>query len=425
MTTTAEIISIGDELLYGQTLDTNAHWISHKLDEYNIKVFQRTTIGDDADQILNAFATAAERVDIVLITGGLGPTKDDLTKPLLAKYFGVGMVHHEEVLRDITLLFAKASREVTALNAQQADLPTNCEKITNPVGTAPGMWFYENNTVFVAMPGVPYEMKSIMTQGILPKLHEMFSKGVLHHHIIKTIGITESSLSDLIEDWEVNLPKHIKLAYLPTKGQVKLRMTGSGDDLNTLKQEIDTLQMAIMPKIAKYVYGFGADSLEGVIGKLLNKNNLTLATAESCTGGYLAHMITSVPGSSRYFKGSVIAYSNEVKIAQLGVSTEDLKQQGAVSEEVAKAMAKGVRKELNADIAIAITGIAGPDGGTVEKPVGTVWIAYSDKHKTLAKKFNFSRDRTFIVHWSALAALNMIRLNVGVKKQNTISLSSL
>jgi|TARA_B110000902_G_scaffold38330_1_gene40724 nicotinamide-nucleotide amidase len=415
MTTTAEIISIGDELLYGQTLDTNAHWISHKLDEYNIKVFQRTTIGDDADQILNAFATAAERVDIVLITGGLGPTKDDLTKPLLAKYFGVGMVHHEEVLRDITLLFAKASREVTALNAQQADLPANCEKITNPVGTAPGMWFYENNTVFVAMPGVPYEMKSIMTQGILPKLHEMFSKGVLHHHIIKTIGITESSLSDLIEDWEVNLPKHIKLAYLPTKGQVKLRMTGSGDDLNTLKQEIDTLQMAIMPKIAKYVYGFGVDSLEGVIGQLLNKNNLTLATAESCTGGYLAHMITSVPGSSRYFKGSVIAYSNEVKIAQLGVRAEDLKQHGAVSEEVAKAMAEGVRKELNADIAIATTGIAGPDGGTVEKPVGTVWIAYSDKYKTLAKKFNFSRDRTFIVHWSALAALNMIRLNVGVK----------
>jgi len=415
MTTTAEIISIGDELLYGQTLDTNAHWISQKLDEHNIKVFQRTTIGDDADQILNAFATAAERVDIVLITGGLGPTKDDLTKPLLAKYFGVGMVHHEEVLRDITLLFAKASREVTALNAQQADLPANCEKITNPVGTAPGMWFYENNTVFVAMPGVPYEMKSIMTQGILPKLHEMFSKGVLHHHIIKTIGITESSLSDLIEDWEVNLPKHIKLAYLPTKGQVKLRMTGSGDDLNTLKQEIDTLQMAIMPKIAKYVYGFGVDSLEGVIGQLLNKNNLTLATAESCTGGYLAHMITSVPGSSRYFKGSVIAYSNEVKIAQLGVSAEDLKQHGAVSEEVAKAMAEGVRKELNADIAIATTGIAGPDGGTVEKPVGTVWIAYSDKYKTLVKKFNFSRDRTFIVHWSALAALNMIRLNVGVK----------
>ncbi|MAJ50836.1 MAG: competence/damage-inducible protein A [Flammeovirgaceae bacterium] len=415
MSAKAEIISIGDELLYGQTLDTNAHWMSIKLDEYNIKVFQRTTIGDDEDQILNALKLAEERVDIVLITGGLGPTKDDLTKPVLAKYFGVNMVHHEKVLRDITLLFAKASREVTALNAQQANLPENCEIITNPVGTAPGMWFYEKNTVFVAMPGVPYEMKSIMTQGILPKLDKMFTKGVLHHHIIKTIGITESSLSDLIEDWELNLPQHIKLAYLPTKGQVKLRLTGSGDELNTVKQEIEELQKEIMPKIDKYVYGFGADQLEEVIGQLLNKKNLTLATAESCTGGYLAHMITSVPGSSRYFKGSVIAYSNEVKTGQLGVSTETIKQQGAVSEKVVKGMAKGVSRELNTDIGIAITGIAGPDGGTIEKPVGTVWIAYSDKNKTFAKKFNFSRDRTFIIHWSALAALNMIRLNVGVK----------
>tara|TARA_X000001036_G_scaffold152413_1_gene144742 strand:- start:2194 stop:3441 length:1248 start_codon:yes stop_codon:yes gene_type:complete len=415
MSAKAEIISIGDELLYGQTLDTNAHWMSKKLDEYNIKVFQRTTIGDDEDQILNALKLAEERVDIVLITGGLGPTKDDQTKPVLAKYFGVNMVHHEKVLRDITLLFAKASREVTALNAQQANLPENCEIITNPVGTAPGMWFYEKNTVFVAMPGVPYEMKSIMTQGILPKLDKMFTKGVLHHHIIKTIGITESSLSDLIEDWELNLPQHIKLAYLPTKGQVKLRLTGSGDELNTVKQEIEELQKEIMPKIDKYVYGFGADQLEEVIGQLLNKKNLTLATAESCTGGYLAHMITSVPGSSRYFKGSVIAYSNEVKTGQLGVSTETIKQQGAVSEKVVKGMAKGVSRELNTDIGIAITGIAGPDGGTIEKPVGTVWIAYSDKNKTFAKKFNFSRDRTFIIHWSALAALNMIRLNVGVK----------
>ena len=415
MSVKAEIISIGDELLYGQTLDTNAHWMSNKLDENNIKVFQRTTIGDDEQQILNALKVAEKRVDIVLITGGLGPTKDDLTKPLLAKYFGVGMVHHEEVLKDITLLFTKANREVTALNAQQAELPANCEKITNPVGTAPGMWFHVNNTVFVAMPGVPYEMKSIMTQGILPKLHKMFSKGVLHHHIIKTIGITESSLSDLIEDWELNLPQHIKLAYLPTKGQVKLRLTGSGDDLNTLEQEITVLQKAIMPKIEKYVYGFGTDQLEGIIGQLLNKNNLTLATAESCTGGYLAHMITSVSGSSKYFKGSIIAYSNDIKTAHLGVSTEDLRKHGAVSEKVAKAMAEGVRRELNTDIGIATTGIAGPDGGTIEKPVGTVWIAYSDQYKTFSKKFNFSRNRTFVIHWSALAALNMIRLNVGVK----------
>ena len=415
MSVKAEIISIGDELLYGQTLDTNAHWMSNKLDENNIKVFQRTTIGDDEQQILNALKVAENRVDVVLITGGLGPTKDDITKPLLAKYFGVEMVHNEEVINDITLLFTKANREVTALNAQQAELPANCEKITNPVGTAPGMWFHVNNTVFVAMPGVPYEMKSIMTQGILPKLHKMFSKGVLHHHIIKTIGITESSLSDLIEDWELNLPQHIKLAYLPTKGQVKLRLTGSGDDLNTLEQEIAVLQKAIMPKIEKYVYGFGTDQLEGIIGQLLIKNNVTLATAESCTGGYLAHMITSVSGSSKYFKGSIIAYSNDIKTAHLGVSIEDLHKHGAVSEKVAKAMAEGVRRELNTDIGIATTGIAGPDGGTIEKPVGTVWIAYSDQYKTFSKKFNFSRNRTFIIHWSALAALNMIRLNVGVK----------
>ena len=412
MSVKAEIISIGDELLFGQTLDTNAHWISNKLDENNIKVFRRTTIGDDEQQILNALKVAEKKVDIVLITGGLGPTKDDLTKPLLAKYFGVEMVHHEEVLRDITLLFTKANREVTALNAQQAELPANCEKITNPVGTAPGMWFHVNNTVFVAMPGVPYEMKSIMTQGILPKLQKMFNKGVIHHHIIKTIGITESSLSDLIEDWELNLPQHIKLAYLPTKGQVKLRLTGSGDDLNKLKQEIAVLQRTIMPKIAKYVYGFGTDQLEGIIGQSLNKNNLTLATAESCTGGYLAHMITSVSGSSKYFKGSIIAYSNDIKTAHLGVSKEDLRQHGAVSEKVARAMAEGVRKEFDTDIGIATTGIAGPGGGTIEKPVGTVWIAYSDQHKTFSKKFNFARDRAFIIHWSALAALNMIRLNI-------------
>ena len=412
MSVKAEIISIGDELLFGQTLDTNAHWISNKLDENNIKVFRRTTIGDDEQQILNALKVAEKKVDIILITGGLGPTKDDLTKPLLAKYFGVEMVHHEEVLRDITLLFTKANREVTALNAQQAELPANCEKITNPVGTAPGMWFHVNNTVFVAMPGVPYEMKSIMTQGILPKLQKMFNKGVIHHHIIKTIGITESSLSDLIEDWELNLPQHIKLAYLPTKGQVKLRLTGSGDDLNKLKQEIAVLQRTIMPKIAKYVYGFGTDQLEGIIGQFLNKNNLTLATAESCTGGYLAHMITSVSGSSKYFKGSIIAYSNDIKTAHLGVSKEDLRQHGAVSEKVARAMAEGVRKEFDTDIGIATTGIAGPGGGTIEKPVGTVWIAYSDQHKTFSKKFNFARDRAFIIHWSALAALNMIRLNI-------------
>jgi nicotinamide-nucleotide amidase len=415
MTPTAEIISIGDELLYGQTLDTNSHWISGKLDEFNIKVYQKTTIGDNEEQILKAFAEAAARADIVLITGGLGPTKDDLTKPLLAKYFGVKLVRNEEALREISALFAKASREVTAVNVQQAKLPANCEKITNPVGTAPGMWFYENNTVFVAMPGVPYEMKRIMTDSVLPKLQKMFGENIIHHHIIKTIGITESSLSDLIEDWELSLPKHMKLAYLPTMGQVKLRLTAMGTHLDTLMREVDDQEKRIFPKISKYVYGYGDEQIEGIIGQMLIKNNQTLGVAESCTGGYLAHLITSIPGSSKYFKGTIVAYANEVKMNELEVKAKDIETYGAVSEQVALSMAKGIRNKLKTDVGIATTGIAGPDGGSEEKPVGTVWIAYSDQYISIAKKFNFARDRKFIIHWTALAALNLFRLKYSAK----------
>jgi|TARA_B110000503_G_C7173533_1_gene425671 nicotinamide-nucleotide amidase len=415
MTPTAEIISIGDELLYGQTLDTNSHWISGKLDEFNIKVYQKTTIGDNEEQILKAFAEAAARADIVLITGGLGPTKDDLTKPLLAKYFGVKLVRNEEALREISALFAKASREVTAVNVQQAELPANCEKITNPVGTAPGMWFYENNTVFVAMPGVPYEMKRIMTDSVLPKLQKMFGENIIHHHIIKTIGITESSLSDLIEDWELSLPKHMKLAYLPTMGQVKLRLTAMGTHLDTLMREVDDQEKRIFPKISKYVYGYGDEQIEGIIGQMLIKNNQTLGVAESCTGGYLAHLITSIPGSSKYFKGTIVAYANEVKMNELEVKAKDIETYGAVSEQVALSMAKGIRNKLKTDVGIATTGIAGPDGGSEEKPVGTVWIAYSDQYISIAKKFNFARDRKFIIHWTALAALNLFRLKYSAK----------
>ncbi|NQW26570.1 MAG: competence/damage-inducible protein A [Flammeovirgaceae bacterium] len=415
MTPTAEIISIGDELLYGQTLDTNSHWISGKLDEFNIKVYQKTTIGDNEEQILKAFAEAAARADIVLITGGLGPTKDDLTKPLLAKYFGVKLVRNEEALREISALFAKASREVTAVNVQQAELPANCEKITNPVGTAPGMWFYENNTVFVAMPGVPYEMKRIMTDSVLPKLQKMFGENIIHHHIIKTIGITESSLSDLIEDWELSLPKHMKLAYLPTMGQVKLRLTAMGTHLDTLMREVDDQEKRIFPKISKYVYGYGDEQIEGIIGQMLIKNNQTLGVAESCTGGYLAHLITSIPGSSKYFKGTIVAYANEVKMNELEVKAKDIETYGAVSEQVALSMARGIRNKLKTDVGIATTGIAGPDGGSEEKPVGTVWIAYSDQYISIAKKFNFARDRKFIIHWTALAALNLFRLKYSAK----------
>jgi nicotinamide-nucleotide amidase len=411
MATTAEIISIGDELLYGQTLDTNSHWISGKLDEINIKVYQKSTIGDNEDHILKALAEAEQRADIVLITGGLGPTKDDLTKPLLAKYFGVSLVRNDEALDEITNLFTKSNREMRRTNEGQADLPSNAEKISNLIGTAPGMWFHERDTIFISMPGVPYEMKKMMKEIILPRIQERFNKEVIHHHMIKTIGISESKLSGMIEDWELALPKHIKLAYLPTMGQVKLRLTAMGQNLDQLKIDVIAQQDKLVPVISKYIYGYGDDQIEGVIGQMLLKKNQTLSTAESCTGGYLAHMLTSVPGSSQYYQGTIVSYSNNVKIKELNVKATDIDNYGAVSEEVAKAMAEGVRKKLNTDIGISTTGIAGPDGGTEEKPVGTVWIAYSDREKTVAKKYSFSKDRKFNIHWSALAALNLFRLN--------------
>jgi len=407
----AEIIAIGDELLYGQTLDTNSHWISGKLDAINIKVIQRTTIGDNEFQILEAFKDASNKANVVLITGGLGPTNDDLTKPLLAKFFNVGLTMNSEAYQEISALFARAGREMSDLNRKQAELPDNCIKITNRMGTAPGMWFEEKGTVFISMPGVPYEMKTMMDEIILPRLKAKFNSGIIKHKIIKTIGIPESKLAAKIEDWERNLPIHIKLAYLPSLGQVKLRLTASGNDDSVLEKEVDDLVKKVLPHIDKYVYGFDQDEIESIIGTMLLSNNQTLAIAESCTGGYLSHLITSIPGSSAYFLGSVIAYANAIKIQELNVAPELVEKYGAVSEEVAKAMAEGVRIKLGASIGLSTTGIAGPEGGTDEKPVGTIWIGYSDNKKTFAKQMNFTKDRVLNIQLSALAALNQFRLN--------------
>ncbi|MBR08687.1 MAG: competence/damage-inducible protein A [Rickettsiales bacterium] len=411
MPTYAEIISIGDELLYGQTLDTNAHWISAQLDLIGIKVKRRVTIGDVEDEILNALKEAEERADVILITGGLGPTNDDLTKPLLAKYFNVGYVLNESALQEIKELFNKRGREITEPNRKQAELPANCTKLTNSMGTAPGMWFDERNTIFVSMPGVPYEMKDIMSAEVLPRLSEKFSVGVILHKIIRTVGIPESSLAELIQDWEAALPNQLKLAYLPSMGQVKLRITAIGDDKTQLAKLINENVNTVLPLIQKYVYGFDDDELEKVVGETLLKHNKSIAFAESCTGGYLSHMITSIPGSSAYFKGSIVSYDYDVKVNSLDVNLAEMEEKGAVSEEVVVQMATAVREKLNADVGLSISGIAGPGGGTEEKPVGTVWICYSDKEKTIAKKFNFTRDRVLNIKFSALAALNMFRIH--------------
>lgn len=410
MPVNAEIISIGDELLYGQTLDTNSHWISARLDELGIKVRRRITIGDEREEILSSLKDSESRAEVILITGGLGPTKDDLTKPLLAEYFGTHLEMNQAALQDIRQLFSKTGRTLNDANIRQAELPANCTRITNTVGTAPGMWFENKGKIFVSMPGVPYEMKQMMTDSILPKLKKQFVGGVIYHKIIKTIGIPESDLAEKIAQWENELPEFIRLAYLPSLGQVKLRLTAVGHTKELLERQVAEQIERVLPRIAKYVYGYDKDEIEQLVGNRLLANQQTIAFAESCTGGYLSHLITRVPGSSAYFKGTMVAYDYDVKVKALDVDQKVLDTCGAVSEEVVLQMAKGVREKLNSDVGMAISGIAGPGGGTEEKPVGTVWIAYSDSRSSVAKKFNFSRDRNLNIQFAALSALNMFRL---------------
>ena len=408
----AVIISIGDEILYGQTLDTNAHWISNELDTLGVHVIKRYTIGDIREEILKTLEEAESLADIILITGGLGPTNDDLTKPCLVEYFDTHLVRNDEMLENIRTLFYARGREMTELNEAQADMPANSTAIKNAIGTAPGMWFERNRKVMVSMPGVPYEMRRMMTVTILPKLKELFVDVGVYHRIIRTIGIPESKLADMIKDWENQLPKTVKLAYLPTMGTVKLRLTSKGNDEKRLQQIMQEEIDKVLPVIEKYVYGFDDEEIEQAIGRILGKENKKLAIAESCTGGFLAHKITSVPGSSGWFQGGMVPYSNQIKNEALQVPTEVLEEHGAVSEPVVLALAENVRKNFAADVGISVSGIAGPSGGSKEKPVGTVWIGYSDQNKTVAKKFVFTKDRMLNIQYTSIAALNMIRINL-------------
>ena len=401
----AHIITIGDEILYGQILDTNAQWMSQQLDSIGIKVTQRITIGDVKSEILETLAYADKRADIVLITGGLGPTDDDLTKPCMAEYFNVGMEINDQALEEVTSLFKRFKKELTPINRLQANLPTNCTVISNSLGTAPGMWFYENNTVFISMPGVPFEMKEMVAKYIIPKLQEQFKLPSIYHKLVKTIGIGESWLADKIKPWADSLPKDIGLAYLPSLGEVKLRLTISGANKQVLEKRVDNEIEKLKEYAGNYIYGYNKDTIESVVGRILAKRNETIATAESCTGGYLAHMITSVPGSSAYFQGSVISYSNEIKMSQIGVLPSTLEKYGAVSEETIIEMAEGIRKKYRTTYGMATSGIAGPDGGTPEKPVGTVWIAFAGPDGTQTKLLSLAKDRMLNIQASAKATL--------------------
>jgi nicotinamide-nucleotide amidase len=408
----AELLTIGDEILYGQIVDTNSQWMSVELDKIGVKVIRKTTVGDEETEILTAFVEAEQRADVILITGGLGPTSDDLTKPLLAKYFNCGLEIHEEALAEVTEFFKSRGRELTELNRLQAALPTACEKITNPVGTAPGMWFNKGDKVFMSMPGVPHEMKKMMTDHVLPRLAKKYQLPVIYHKVIRTIGLGESFLAEKISDWEKSLPPHIKLAYLPSLGEVKLRLTCFGDSLPTLESEAGSLIEKLKDIVGQNIYGYGEEPIEVAIGKLLREKKLTLSIAESCTGGYLSHLITSVPGSSEYFMGSMVPYAYEIKMRQLGVKPETLEKYGAVSEPTIIEMANIVRAKFSTDIGVATSGIAGPGGATPDKPVGTVWIAYSDKHQTITKKLQLSKDRMINIRLASMGVLNLIRQSI-------------
>jgi nicotinamide-nucleotide amidase len=414
---TAEIIAIGDELLYGQIVDTNSHWISEELTQIGVRVIRKTTIGDNRNAILTAFKEASLRANIILITGGLGPTNDDLTKPLLAEYFGSKISLVPEALEAVRSYFSRRGRELTELNQLQAHLPENCTYVPNELGTAPGMWFEEQGCHWMSMPGVPFEMKKLMSDWVIPKIKSLYPLPVIYHKVVKTVGIGESWLADLIKDWERALPSHIKLAYLPSLGTVKLRLTAFGKDEPTLIKEVDEQIGFLQPLIQDYVFGYNQESLESAIGNLLKSNQQTVALAESCTGGYVSHLITSIPGSSEYFQGAVLPYHNQFKEKILGVSHETLIANGAVSEECIRQMAENVRRLFDSDFGLATSGIAGPSGGSEEKPVGTVWIACATKDQTFTKKLQLTQDRSLNIQLTAVGLLNLLRTSISTKSE--------
>ncbi|GHA53098.1 competence/damage-inducible protein A [Pontibacter akesuensis] len=414
----AEIITIGDEILYGQIVDTNSAWMGTELTKIGVRVKQITSISDSEEHIVQALDDAKTRADIIIMTGGLGPTKDDLTKTVLTSYFHTSLQLHEPSLADVTELFKARGKDITELNRQQAFLPEACTPVRNVLGTAPGMWFEQDGKVFVSMPGVPFEMKRMMTDIVLPQLQAYFQTPQIMHKVVQTIGLPESILAERLENWETNLPPHLKLAYLPHLGNVRLRLTGQGTDKEQLEQELQQEVDKLEEIIPNHIFAYGEVKLEEAVGRMLKEKGLTIATAESCTGGFLAHKLTSISGSSAYYQGSVIAYHNEVKTRELHVKPETLQQYGAVSEATVREMAENVRRKFSTSIGVATSGIAGPDGGTSEKPVGTIWIAYADEKQTVAKLLHFNKDRLLNIEYTTMAVLNLVRqsLNATVEE---------
>lgn len=405
---TAEIISIGDELLIGQVVNTNATWISQRLDAAGIRVMRHQAVRDNEKDMISAIELAAESSRVVIITGGLGPTDDDKTRDTLCNYFDDKLVLDETVLNDISEFFTGRGLALTDRNRDQAMVPSKCKVIRNPNGTAPGYYFNEDELMLFSLPGVPFEMKAMMEDFIVPELSKILGdKNVLHRHVM-TIGIGESFLADRISDWEQALPDDLKLAYLPSAGMVRLRLScydpqpDTGKKMDDLLSELDAL-------VGKYIYSYRDESIEENLAGLLLARQATVSTAESCSGGSIASSFTLIPGCSEWFLGGVVSYANEVKVSSLGVSKEIIRTKGVVSADVAVAMADGVRSRMGSDWAVSTTGIAGPDGGTDEIPVGTVWVGISGPHGSFAREFSFTRDRLRNIGLTKLFAINELR----------------
>lgn len=404
-----DIITIGDEILIGQIVDTNSAWMAQKLNDEGINVRQITSISDDPAHITETFGDSANKVSLVIVTGGLGPTKDDKTKETICEFFDTRLELNHDVLHNVEELLAKRGVALNNLNRDQALVPVGSKVFRNMLGTAPGLMLQKGNCNFIFLPGVPFEMKYLMEFEILPYLRKNFQASTIFHRTVLTQGIPESMLAEKISDWEDSLPGYIKLAYLPSPTGVRLRLSARGQEQSAMEEEVEfrigLLQKLILPNI----YGYDDDSPAGSIGKLLIERNRTVSTAESCTGGAIAKLFTSNPGSSAYFKGSVVAYSNDVKTRLLEVNEELIAAHGAVSGEVVEAMAENACRILDSDFAIATSGIAGPDGGTELKPVGTVWIAVACKGKVTSRQYSFGNDRERTIARTGQTAMFMLR----------------
>jgi nicotinamide-nucleotide amidase len=404
-----QILTVGDELLIGQVIDSNSAWMAKQLNLIGAQVTGIQTTGDDLGEMVEALQRAAKKADVVLITGGLGPTRDDVTKKALAQYFDTGFVFSQETFAYIERFFSRLGRTATDAHRQQCFMPQNASLLPNKMGTAPGMWFDEDDVVYVSMPGVPYEMQYLMQKEVLPRLQDRFPGAPILHKTIRTVGEGESNIAKRLETFEAELPNNVKLAYLPSLGQVRLRLTARGGSRDQLEQTLERYVQELEGLVDDLVFGFDDQTLEEVVGETLRAKKLTVGTAESCTGGFLAHRITSIPGSSDYFLGSIIAYANEVKQELLGVKEETLQEYGAVSEATVREMVAGTLKLLGTDLAIATSGIAGPGGGTPEKPVGTVWLAIGNQHEIRTHRLQLGKDRLKNIEYSTVFALNMIR----------------